>query len=185
MVVRRGGFSYQNFYTQLLAQMESDRWVLSLVSQDVFTTPWNFRKIFKYSTPFLGVTYDFLMALTFLEEAPKWSANLVSVSARAGLYNILGVILSCWWGAEINRPLFYGGVYAGSYSSLNSLIPLGCFGFLRRNYPWMREMSWEVFSLPSCFVYRDGEGLNGISYLISDGIFLISVFINFSVKSRE
>ena len=117
-----------------------------------FPTPWSLRK--KWRDPLCpwGPPFN-CMCPTFLEDAPKLSAYLMSISAWAGgfiLSDIIGFILSCRRVEEVIRPLLSGFFLVG-FSSLGPLCDRGS-GIIGVTASQVREMSREVFYLPAGFV---------------------------------
>ena len=141
-----------------------------LVLQGVSSNTLAFRQHLDDSAPFLGYPlWSYLSDVS--EECPKSSANLITFSALFVLSvpsDLLGGILSC---LRYNDHLitcltkFLQDCATGD-SKLLEVMLRDCKKFSGKSYPYL------LFS-----TFRDGEGIDGMYSLLSDGIFFC-LFIN-------
>ena len=124
------------------------------------STPWPFVKIFEYSAPLLGVPFDFLMYPTFLDGVLKWYGENCGRFSSDLVWDSVPIFWrypSFFWVASLLQPPCPCGDLLG-FLSLVSLCQRGS-KILGGTAPLLQVMSWEVFSLTSCFVF-----LQQISY---------------------
>ena len=120
---------------------------------------------------------------------PKWSENLLSVYLQRKLLifsfrTILSAVSDLVFGLLVSTWSSVGGLFCIFLVPKGSLFSRGS-KILGGTDPHLWGMSWELFSLPSCFVVCRRKIPLGISYLISDRITLLVVFPFNSVEEER
>ena len=114
------------------------------------TAPWPSGKVSITLLHSWGFHFDCLCP-TFLEEAPKFLANLITISGWSGLpvpSNLLIDIRYCRWVAVIIWPLLSSCGILGSFSYRASPLKVSP-KFFRGTASLLSEISWEILFLPS------------------------------------
>ena len=152
-VVRQGSFSFHIFPGVSITVGYLPYWGF-LFCKVSLPTPWPFRKIFEDSALSLGVPCSFLMAPTFSERVPKWYGETCRCFPCDLVWDFVPIFCwypSCCWISSLLQLCCPCGGLMG-FSSLFSLWKRGS-KITRETSPRLREISWEVFSMPYCFVF--------------------------------
>ena len=137
-------------------------------------TPGPFKNL-KCSAQFLGIPLRIFVCAEFLEEAPKWLVNLLSISAQSAEFILpdhIGVLHSCHWVSDYMSALLWR-IFMGSLP-LVSLRDRGS-EVLINTASRLRVMFQEVFSLPSVFVVSWRRRAWWGSSLLSGGLHFVSI----------
>ena len=144
-----------------------------------------FRKNIEESAPFLRVLLFIFNVWRFLEEAPKLSANFMTVSTQDGSsvpYELLGCLWSCFWAVAF-WPFFWrvsGGILIVSYFPVMTGAPK----FLDSTDLQLQVMSWVVFSLKYVFsvlLLRRGQWYSSV---ISDMLYFCNCLSLWYLRMR-
>ena len=121
-------------------------------------TPWHLRKILIFPLRTWGFSFEFCVSSIFQSRHQRrWSTCLyfpreLSLSFCS---DTLGILISCRQLFQIFQPRYPCGDIVG-FSFPVSLCPRGSI-ILGWTAPFLRAMSWEVFSLTSYFVVLRGR----------------------------